>query len=555
MLPDSGSSVPSALRRARDTLEDMRMLRALQGRFRDPLFLLALAAGLIAFVVQSGEVGTADTQHRLNSTHAFWTSDPPVFNWEYPEFGIHGRDGRLQSWYGIGQSLLMLPQDIVGTWIENQPLFAGYKNTDPTVRNIFVSYSTNILITVLTALVCFRLLRQFGFSVNQAVSGVLALLLATTHLHYTQNMMENNYIFLVTITGFSFEYDWLQTGRRRALFIGTGAFGLNLLTRLTTGLDLLAGVTFVVLVLWFERVYVPAIWSRVRTYASVAIPVFCFFGLLDRLYQFYRFGSFTNTYVTVGAHETLLRHPDWPKTYPFETPFHVGFFGALFAPEKSIFLFDPLLILAILVVFVAWKRFSPAVRAYTIASFFMLLAYICFYARYTVWSGDFAWGDRYVSTSVEIASLLAFPLLLRHRAAIGKPLLIVGIVLLIVGTAIQLASLAFWLPIEIYQMEEFGHPTFVIALRMKNIAAFALGKMDAWGLATDSLKEDPWDYVHMTTWNFLPFLLKRVGVAPESAVRIVFAVWFAGLAALAAVFVRLRAITRPIATQLAGSLR
>ena len=51
--------------------------------------------------------------------------------------------------------------------------------------------------------------------------------------------------------------------------------------------------------------------------------------------------------------------------------------------------------------------------------------------------------------------------------------------------------------------------------------------MDAWGLNTDSLQEDPWDYVHMTTWNFLPFLLKRVGVAPAWAVRIVFAVWFA----------------------------
>ena len=31
-------------------------------------------------------------------------------------------------------------------------------------------------------------------------------------------------------------------------------------------------------------------------------------------------------------------------------------------------------------------------------------------------------------------------------------------------------------------METLGHPTFVIALRFKNIVAFALGKMDAWGL-------------------------------------------------------------------------
>jgi hypothetical protein len=512
--------------------------------FRDPVFLLGLVAGLIAFAVQSGELGSADTQHRLNSTHAFWTSEPPVYDWEYPEFGVHGRDGRLQSWYGIGQSLLMLPQDTIGTVLEDLPLFAHYKNTDPTVRNIFVSYSTNIIVTVLTALVCFRLLRQFAFSINHSIAGTLALLIATTHLHYTQNMMENNYIFLLTIVGVSFEYEWLQTGSRRALLIGTCAFGLNLLTRLTTGLDFLAGVAFVLLILWFE--HASEFWPRLKTYAAAAIPVLCFFGLLDRLYQVYRFGSFTNTYVSVVAKETLARHPDWPKTYPFETPFHIGFFGALFAPEKSIFLFDPLLILAILVTILGWKRFNPAIRAYTIASGLMLLAYICFYARYTVWSGDDAWGDRYVSTSVELASLLAVPLLLRHRAQLGRSVWIIGIALLAIGTVIQLASLAFWMPLELYQMEVFGHPTFVIALRMKNILAFALDQMDAWGLNTPSLQEDPWDYVHMTTWNLLPFLLKRVGVGPAWAVRIVFAVWFAALAALAAACLRLRAVCRSL---------
>ena len=84
---------------------------------------------------------------------------------------------------------------------------------------------------------------------------------------------------------------------------------------------------------------------------------------------------------------------------------------------------------------------------------------------------------------------------------------------------IQIASLAFWLPLEIYQMETLGHPTFVIALRFKNIVAFALGKMDAWGLNTEAMSEDPWDYVHITTWNFLPFLLRRVGAAPRGWLR------------------------------------
>ena len=123
----------------------------------------------------------------------------------------------------------------------------------------------------------------------------------------------------------------------------------------------------------------------------------------------------------------------------------------------------------------------------------LLLAYICFYARYTYWSGDFAWGDRYVSTSVELVALLAVPLLLRYRESLGRSIWRVGWALVGVSLVFQLASLAFWLPLEIYQMETLGHPTFVIALRFQNILAFAMGKMDAWGLNNGAMTQDPWD--------------------------------------------------------------
>jgi hypothetical protein len=507
---------------------------------------LALAAGLIAFVVQSGELGSADTTHRLQTAHALWTSEPEVFPNEFPEFGVHGRGGKLQSWYSIGQSLLLLPPDIVGAYVARLPIFAQYDDTDPSVRDIIVTYSINILLTVLTALVCFRFLCQLKFGITQSVVGVLALLVATTHLHYTQNMMENNYIFLLSITGFSYQYEWLRTGNRRALLIGSAAFGLNLLTRLPTGLDLLSGALFLSLILWFEDIRGRALWERCKIYIATALPVYLFFGVLDRLYQIYRFGirSVFVTYITIIGRETRMRNPSLPPNYPFETPWHVGFFGALFTPEKSIFLFDPLIVLMILLCVVAWKRFSPPVKAYALMSCPLLLAYMSFYARYTVWSGDFAWGDRYVSTAVELASLLAVPLLLRHRQQLAKPVWIMGLALVTISAMIQLVSLAFWLPLEIYQMETLGHPTFVIALRVKNIIAFALGKMDAWGLNNHAMTEDPWDYAHITEWNFLPFVLRRVGVAPAWVVNLALVVWYAGLAVLAATLWQLRRVLR-----------
>jgi len=499
--------------------------------FSDPLVLLCVASGLLAFVVQSGELGTADTMHRLQTTHWLWTSEPQVFPNEYPEFGLHGRGGQLYSWYGIGQSLLMLPADLVGTWVAHWKIFAGYGD-DPAVRSIVVSYSTSILVNVLTALVAFRLLRQLQFSVREAVLGVLALMLCTTHLHYTQNMMENNYIMLLTLTGFSFQYEWLRTGSHRALFWGSAALGLNLLTRLTTGLDLIAGGIFILCVLWFEGVRGRELRERSLDYCKIAAPVYALFVLADRLYQFYRFGSFTNTYVSLFAKEQRLADPTLPANFPWSTPFHQGVLGPLFKPEKSVFLFDPLLGLAVLLLILLWRRLSPEVRAYGVTSLLLLVGYICFYARYTYWAGDFAWGDRYVSTSVELVALLAVPLLLRYRVDIGRWVWRVGIALIVVSLIIQLASLAFWLPLEIYQMETLGHPTFVIALRFRNIAGFALGKMQEWGLNNESMTQDPWDYVHITTWNFLPFLLRRVGAAPEWVVETAFIIWWTCLAGL-----------------------
>jgi hypothetical protein len=547
---------------------------------------LCLTAGLAAFVVQSGELGTADTMHRLQTTHWLWTSEPQVFPNEYPEFGLHGRGAQIYSWYGIGQSLLMLPADLLATWIAHWHIFAGYTD-DPAVRSIIVAYSTSILVNVLIAWIAFRLLRQLRFLPRESVAGVLALLFCTTHLHYTQNLMENNYIQLLTLVGFSFQYEWLRTGRVRALWIGSVALGLNLLTRLTTGLDLIGVGVFLLAELWFEKSSSREMSGKFFAYCKVAGLVYAFFLLIDRLYQFYRFGSFTNTYVSLFAKEQRLQDPTLPLNFPWSTPFLDGFLGPLLKPEKSIFLFDPLLVLAIVLLAVLWKRLSAEVRAFGVASLALLFGYICFYARYTYWAGDFAWGDRYVSTSVEIVALIAVPLLVRLRFpsgeegepqglkpaagdtsygtakavpfpdpnsplanptsadALAQPYLAkwiwrVGIAIILVSFVIQIASLAFWLPLEIYQMETLGHPTFVIALRFKNIAAFALGKMDAWGLNNESMTQDPWDYVHITTWNFLPFLLRRVGTAPRWVVEVAFAVWFAGVAGFLCSLARLR---------------
>lgn len=527
------------------------MTSRLGRRLRDPIFLLCVAAGLLAFVVQSGELGTADTMHRLQTTHWLWTSEPQVFPNEYPEFGLHGRGGGIYSWYGIGQSLLMLPADLLGTWVSHWDIFSSYQD-DPAIRSIVVSYSTNILISVLTALIGFRFLRQLRFGEKESVLGVVALLFGTTHLHYTQNMQENNYIMLLTLVGFSLQYEWLRSGSKGALAIGSGTLGLNLLTRITTTLDIAAVGLFLLLCLWSEdssaiagdrwRITGRRLWE----YVKVASPIYLAFLFGERAYNFYRFGSWTGTYLPIFAREQRLQDATLPANFPWSTPFHEGFLSALFKAEKSIFLFDPLLVLAIALLVLLWPRLEREVRVYAVATLFMLVAYISFYARYAYWAGDFSWGDRYVATPVEFVALLAVPLLLRYRKNLSRFVWWGGLALIAASLIIQIASLAFWLPLEIYQSENMGHPIFIIALRFKNIVAFALGKMQAWGLNTEAMGQDPWDFVHITTWNFLPFLLQRVGAAPKSVVDAAFVVWGSAVALLVAVLYRLHLSLRNV---------
>jgi hypothetical protein len=535
-----------------------------------PLSLLLLVTALFTFLIQSGELGTSDTTHRLQVAHSLWTGQPQVFPNEYPEFGLHGRGGRLYAWYGIGQSLLMLPADLVASAATHLPFWSSYASTeaDPAIRSIIVSITTNILVNVLTAYAAFYLLGLLGFSTRESVAGTLALLCATTHLHYAQNMTENNYILLLTLTGFALQYKWLLTGSRRALFWGSTALGLSLLTRLTTALDILGASCFVLLALLFTRTETsqhPDISSdipseskhtspvtaanpdphAIRTYLSTALPIYAVFFLLDRIYQYIRFGSWTNTYVDVFAREQRQMDPSLPASFPFNgdwirSGIDSGILGPFLAPAKSIFLFDPMFLLVLLLAGLLWKRLPAAPRAFLAATFVMLGAYIVFYARYFWWAGDFAWGDRYISSAVQLTTLLAIPLLLRYRKALGRTIWYAGLTITAASVVLQCASLAFWLPLEIYQMEAFGRHTFVVLLRFKNIAAFALGRRAAWGLNTSAMFEDPWDAAHITTWNFLPSLLRHIGVAPLWVVHVLYGVWLA--AALALVFASLRLV-------------
>ena len=508
--------------------------------FRRPAFLLGLTALMTALLVQSGEMGSSDTTRRLQNTHSFWTNEPPVLPEDYPDFGLVGRNGKIQGWYGIGQSILMLPFDIAGTYLADAAIFSTFKEHDPSLREVVVSYSCNIMVCVLSVLACFRLLRRLEFTVNQALAGALGLLFGTTFLHYTQNMMENNLIMLLDLTGLCFQYEWLCSGRVRALLIGSTALGANLLVRLTTVMDIIACGLFLVLILGLDRGPGRKPHQWLSSCTRIALPVYAFFFAIDRVYQWYRYGSVFNTYLSIFAQQMRERDDSLPARFPWTTPWREGILGPLFTPEKSIFLFDPLIILILLLGLVLWKHMRPHTKAWVMATGALICGHILFYARYYDWSGDFAWGDRFVSTPAQLMAMMGIPLLLRHRAELKTAVWKIAWGIAGVSIAVQLASVVFWHPLEVYEGMTLRHPIFVVGLRFKNIAADILGKYEQWGLTNDWMWKDEWQRFHSTTPYFMPFMLWRDGSVRPGTAYAMIAAWLLLVAALIGMLLLIR---------------
>src|SRR5260370_182436 len=76
------------------------------------------------------------------------------------------------------------------------------------------------------------------------------------------------------------------------------------------------------------------------------------------------------------------------------------------------------------------------------------------------------------------------------------------------------------------------------------VVAFLGGKKGAGGVKSEGMTLDQWDYQHITTWNFLPFVLKRMGEAPKWTAEVVLGIWYAAIAALLVTLVKLRNILR-----------
>jgi hypothetical protein len=465
-----------------------------------PLFLLTWFFGCL---LEPGDLGSSDAGYRLQIAHSLWTGDPQVDPAEFTQSFPIGRDGRPQAPWGIGQSLIMLPADIAASAAVS--FLALPETLAGKARAALVGYLTFPLISAAAVVFGVLVLRRLGFSDGQSMAGGIALFFCTSLFPYTQIHQENSSALLLILISFYGVLSWLKTGTGPYLMMTGAALGLSILMRLTAVFDLGAVVAFAVFLSLVEvrdAKSKHSYRSVIAAFGKYVIPFLIVALAIDRIYQFDRFGTWTDTYLDRRELQQLTLHPETPPNWPWINPFWDGVYLLLLSPKRSIFLFDPLLLVTFWMMLRYWRYISLPIRTFVIIAVLLLGAYVSFYAKFSPPGGAYTWGSRFTTTPVILISMLAVPLLLamRTRLSLFEKALAVSVIGL--ATTVQLLSVAFWYMLEEAQMSDTGRE-FFIGMRLVNLLATALDKLQDWHLATLSVSSR---YLQL---NFLPFLMAK----------------------------------------------
>ncbi len=469
---------------------------------------LVFAAALAALALNDGDFGTIDTARRLDVAHSWWTGSPEVDAAHAAGFGVYDPHGRLRAWYGIGQSLVLLPIDLACSTVV-EAVANRYSLDDTASTKLRVLLASLILASLTSAAAvaaALAALGALGFSPPDALAGALTLLFGTTFFHYMQNSQENNLLLALFLTALWCALRWLDSRRDVWAIAAALASGMSLITRLPCLLDTAVIASLVLLT---------ARRSSARFFVVFA-PSYFVFVVVDRWYQWERFGSAWTTYM--GLLSLQGRAHGTPAAYPFGYPFWHGFWGALVSPQKSIFLYDPLLVASLALLLWRCRDISVVLKYYAISLVCAVLVYASFYATFVTYAGDVAWGDRFTATSVELLAMLSGPLAVRHWHELPLSSKFALVPLACISFLEQILSTTLLSSAEIAQ-----RASSAIWQRLANVPLLLRGDTGnpAWRAVPKAWR----------TWNYLPFHLRE---NYPSLMPAAFALWAVLLAATAA---------------------
>jgi Dolichyl-phosphate-mannose-protein mannosyltransferase len=466
-----------------------------------------LIFGLVVFcLVTRGGFSNSDTPRRLQVTHWLWSEQPQVspgqqfaFATQFRLFSpgwceLTGKNGERYAQFGLGQSLVMLPADVLSEWVARK---LTRKNTAVTqdgsdlgdqhrrINQVLVNLITFPLIGAVSLIFSYELLLLLGFSRRVSLAATMLLVVSTTFIVYMQDVQENSLIYFCYVGATMFILRASRGNlRSNLLFAGTLA-GYGVLVRMTNIVYLLPLSAF--------SIYVCAIrletdLPRLRKACLVTknfilffvAPVFIFFGI-DRFYNFYRFGEIFSTYMKQCV-EFYAQLGGYPPNYPFGYDAISGFFGPFLSPNHSVFLYDAFLVFTLSFVVLQNRLLTTQQKAVVWGALFTLVGLALAFSGTYFWTGGLDWGPRHHLVPAEIACLVGLAFFVRDLRSWGPWTRAAAGLNLVVAIAIQVMALPLRAFIEPLQSNEGDPVGLFLLMRARNIFYFAIGHFEQAGL-------------------------------------------------------------------------
>ncbi len=289
------------------------------------------------------------------------------------------------------------------------------------VSKFFVNL-INLLVIPLIAVFLFLICRQLGFPDRASIGVSFLYAFFTMAFHYARFNSYEPLLTLYLVVGCYSLLKFRESGRNS--FFRLFCLTLFLLPVHHYAMFLLAGLT--VVFLFFAR---RDLKLGAGHFALAGLALGLAVGL-SLYYNYARYGSpwLTGYQAGVGIDADM----GWnPRIYQ-------GIYGLLFSPAKSIFLYNPVLILSV----IAARRFfreqrDPVLKFYVIGVFLFLLL---FYSAWWSFLGECAWGPRFLFPALPFL-LMPTAVLLRDFRGLKKATRALVRVLIIASLALQLVSI------------------------------------------------------------------------------------------------------------------
>lgn len=476
-----------------------------------------IVALLWLILINPGSITNIDTARRIQMAHSWWAQTKEGIPGDRLVINVNGQN---YIPYDLGQSMLMLPGDWIGTKLSQSIRLD--RNQSKQFTEAIISFLIFLPINLLAVLACFRLLKLFSYSEKLAGLSSIIWFLGTTVLFYSTLHQQNNQILLFVLISYQAALAYIQKGQKPLAIFSGIALGIAFLIRITSIIHAV-GILFFLIGCISDRTKLKSGWRSIKS-ILLWIGGFIPFVLIERILTNYRYGSWTATSTSlhmqifakadtlIGANDVVLGDNEGFSFLSLLTKVRLeGLLAPLFSPEKSVFLYDPLLLPCSIVLFVCWRFLSLEIKWYAIAGIVNFILHLYIYSWTSAWIRQGQWGARYHITSIHLLLVPLIPLLVRgaikqikqNTHIFKKIAILFARFAIVLAVLLQIFSILLPFDLERIQQELGVGSRFRMGQRINNVFIL-LGETPE-----SNVKISPILHSNQNiNWEFLPFRLQ-----------------------------------------------